>query len=168
VLVLRTSKIKNERKKKQFEQVVAHNAAHAAPKLLPSTAQLLLRSQSARLHPSKQAVLRCSTSSKLGKCSQQLQILRVVLIMHANITNTACCAFLSGTDPSMPSKALIQPNEQNIDQLLKVSEGNSKIHTGKGLKTKAKRDRAELQSSNVTYAFAYQRVCSLVSNSRFL
>jgi hypothetical protein len=33
----------------------------------------------------------------------------------------ACCAFLSGTDPSMPSKALIQPNEQNIYRLLKVT-----------------------------------------------
>jgi hypothetical protein len=42
----------------------------------------------------------------------------------------ACCAFLSGTDPSMPSKALIQPNELNIDRLLKVTGGSSKMHTG--------------------------------------
>jgi hypothetical protein len=33
----------------------------------------------------------------------------------------ACCAFLSGTDPSMPNKALIQPNELNIDRPLKVT-----------------------------------------------
>ncbi len=59
---------------------------------------------------------------------------------------TACCAFLAGTDPSMPSKALIPPNEQNIDRLLKVTGGNSKMHTGEGLITKAKRDRAELQN----------------------
>ena len=58
----------------------------------------------------------------------------------------ACCAFLSGTDPSMPSKALIQPNELNIDRLLKVTGGSSKMHTGDGLITKAKRDRAELQN----------------------
>ena len=59
---------------------------------------------------------------------------------------TACCAFLSGTDPSMPSKALIHPNEQTVDRLLKVTGGNSKLHTGEGLITKAKRDRAELQN----------------------
>jgi hypothetical protein len=29
----------------------------------------------------------------------------------------ACGAFLSGTDPSIPSKALIQPNKLNIDRL---------------------------------------------------
>ena len=75
---------------------------------------------------------------------------------------TACCAFLSGTDPSMPSKALIHPNEQTVDRLLKVTGGNSKLHTGEGLITKAKRDRAELQT-----AFAYQRGCSLVSKHRF-
>ena len=59
---------------------------------------------------------------------------------------TACCAFISGTDPSMPSKALIHPNEQTVDRLLKVTGGNSKLHTGEGLITKAKRDRAELQN----------------------
>ncbi len=35
-----------------------------------------------------------------------------------------CCAFLSGTDPSMPSKALIQPNKLSIDRLLKVTGGS--------------------------------------------
>ena len=60
---------------------------------------------------------------------------------------TLCCAFLSGTDPSMPSKALLQPNDLNIDRLLKVTGGSSKMHTGEGLITKAKRDRAELQNS---------------------
>jgi hypothetical protein len=59
---------------------------------------------------------------------------------------TACCAFLSGTDPSMPSKVLIHPNDQNIDRLLKVTGGSSKTHTGEGLINKAKRDRAELQN----------------------
>jgi hypothetical protein len=60
---------------------------------------------------------------------------------------TACRAFLSGTDPSMPSKTLLQPNDLNIDRLLKVNAGGgSKIHTGDGLITKAKRDRAELQN----------------------
>ena len=58
----------------------------------------------------------------------------------------ACCAFLSGTDPSMPSKTLIQRNELNIDRLLKVTGGSSKMHIGDGLITKAKRDRAELQN----------------------
>jgi hypothetical protein len=53
----------------------------------------------------------------------------------------ACCAFLSGTDPSMPSKALIQPNELNIGRLLKVTGVSSKMHTGDGLITKAKRDQ---------------------------
>jgi hypothetical protein len=38
--------------------------------------------------------------------------------------NTACCAFLSGRDPSMPSQALIQPNKLNIDRLLKVTGGS--------------------------------------------
>ena len=33
-------------------------------------------------------------------------------------------AFLSGTDPSMPSKALIQPNKLNIDRLLQVTGGS--------------------------------------------
>ena len=64
---------------------------------------------------------------------------------------SGCCAFLSGTDPSMPSKALlqrrVQPNDLNIDRLLKVTGGSSKMHTGEGLITKAKRDRAELQNS---------------------
>jgi hypothetical protein len=55
---------------------------------------------------------------------------------------TACCALLSGTDPSMPSKALIPPNKQNIDRLLKVT--NSKMHTGEVLIIKVKRTRAEL------------------------
>ncbi len=50
---------------------------------------------------------------------------------------TTCCEFLSGTDPSMPSKALIPPNEQNIDRLLKVTGGNSKMHTGEDLIIKA-------------------------------
>ena len=59
---------------------------------------------------------------------------------------TACRGFLSGTDPTMPSKALIPPNEQNIDRLVKVTGGSSKIYTGEGLITKAKRDRAELQN----------------------
>ncbi len=59
---------------------------------------------------------------------------------------TACRAFLSGTDPSMPSKTLIQPNELNIDRLLKVTGGSSKMYCGKGLLNKAKRDRAELQN----------------------
>ena len=59
---------------------------------------------------------------------------------------TASSAFLSGKDPSMPSKSLIQPNEQNIDRLVKISGGSSKVHTGEGLITKAKRDRAELQN----------------------
>jgi hypothetical protein len=49
---------------------------------------------------------------------------------------TTCCAFLSGTGPSMSSKALIPPNEQNIDRLLKVTGGNSTMHTGEGLITK--------------------------------
>ncbi len=49
----------------------------------------------------------------------------------------ACCAFLSGTDPSMPSKALIPPNKQNIYRLLKDTGD-----TGKGLIIKAKCDRA--------------------------
>ena len=35
----------------------------------------------------------------------------------------ARCTFLSGTDPSMPSKALIQPNKLNIDRLLQVTGG---------------------------------------------
>ena len=43
---------------------------------------------------------------------------------------TASCAFLSGTDPSMPSKALLQPNDLNIDRLLKVTGGSCKMHTG--------------------------------------
>jgi hypothetical protein len=34
---------------------------------------------------------------------------------YAGECYTACCAFLFGTDPSMPSKALVPPNEQNID-----------------------------------------------------
>ena len=41
---------------------------------------------------------------------------------------TLCCAFLSGTDPSMPSKALLQPNDLNIDRLLKVTGCSSKMH----------------------------------------
>jgi hypothetical protein len=59
---------------------------------------------------------------------------------------TSCCAFLLGIDISMPSKALIPPNEQNVDRLLKVTGNNSKMYTGEGLITKAKRDRAELQA----------------------
>jgi hypothetical protein len=60
---------------------------------------------------------------------------------------TAYHAFLSGTNPSMPSKTLLQPNDLNSDRLLKVNAGGgSKIHTGDGLITKAKRDRAELQN----------------------
>ncbi len=35
----------------------------------------------------------------------------------------ARCAFLSGTDPSMPSKSLIQPNKLNINRILKVTGG---------------------------------------------
>ena len=38
---------------------------------------------------------------------------------------TACCEFLSGTDLSIPSKALLQPNDLNIDRLLKVTGGRS-------------------------------------------
>ena len=34
---------------------------------------------------------------------------------------TACCAFLSGTDPSMPSKALLQPNDLNSTSMTPVS-----------------------------------------------
>jgi hypothetical protein len=60
---------------------------------------------------------------------------------------TACCAFLSGTDPSMPSKTLLQPNDLNIDRLLKVNAGGCfKIHTGDCLITKTKHDCAELQN----------------------
>jgi hypothetical protein len=50
---------------------------------------------------------------------------------------TACRAFLSGTDPSMPSKTLLQPNDLNIDRLLKDNAGRgSKIHTWDGLITR--------------------------------
>ena len=49
----------------------------------------------------------------------------------------------------MPTKAVIKPNEQNIERPMTVTAGNSKMHTGldwtrEGLITKAKRDRAEL------------------------
>ena len=54
---------------------------------------------------------------------------------------TACRAFLSGTDPSMPSKTLIQPNELNIDRLLKATGGGTKMYCGKSLITKAIRMR---------------------------
>jgi hypothetical protein len=57
----------------------------------------------------------------------------------------ACCAFLSGTDPCMPSKALIQPNELNVDRLLKVTGGSldpSKIAAGRARTVPpARRDR---------------------------
>ena len=59
---------------------------------------------------------------------------------------TAFRAFLSGTDPSMPSKTLIQPHDLNIDRLLKAT--SSKMYCGKSLITKAKRDRAELQNES--------------------
>ncbi len=50
-------------------------------------------------------------------------------------------AFLAGTDPYMPEKTLIHPNERNIDRLLKVTGAHSKMHTGETLLAKAKRDR---------------------------
>ena len=59
----------------------------------------------------------------------------------------ACRCFLAGTDPSMPEKTLIHPNERNIDRLLKVTGAHSKLHTGETLLAKAKRDRAELANS---------------------
>ena len=59
----------------------------------------------------------------------------------------ACRCFLAGTDPSMPEKTLIQPNERNLDRLLKVTGAHFKIHTGDTLLAKAKRDRAELGNS---------------------
>jgi hypothetical protein len=74
---------------------------------------------------------------------------RIMLTSHAKTEGgfeyageyyTACRAFLSGTDPSMPSKTLLQLNDLNIDKLLKLNAGGgSKIHTGDGLITKAKR-----------------------------
>ena len=59
----------------------------------------------------------------------------------------ACRCFLAGSDPSMPEKTLIHPNEMNIDRLLKVTGTHSKIHSGDSLLAKAKRDRAELANN---------------------
>ena len=59
----------------------------------------------------------------------------------------ACRCFLAGTDPSMPEKTLIHPNEMSLDRLLKVTGAHSKPHTGETLLAKAKRDHAELANS---------------------
>ena len=114
----------NKRNQKRNETIVNNYSAQCRPKILAQYSEFSPTSRSGRLNPSKHAVLRCPTSSKLGKCSLQLQRVQVVLILQANIMQR--CAFLSGTDPSMPSKALIQPNlnKLNIDRLLQVTGGS--------------------------------------------
>ena len=64
----------------------------------------------------------------------------------------ACRTFLAGTDPSMPDKTLIQPNERNFQRLLKITGTHSKLFTGETLLSKAKRDRAELANSYIPSA----------------
>ncbi len=105
-------------------RIVNNYSAECRPKILAQNSEFSPTSRSGRLNPSMHAVLRCPTSRKLGKCSLQLQRAQVVLILQANIMQRAVPFFLSGTDPSMPSKALIQPNKLIIERLLKVTGGS--------------------------------------------
>ena len=82
--------------KKEMKKTVNNYGAHAAPKFLSTVqySELSPTWRSCRLHPSKHAVLQCPASSKLGKCSLQLQRLQVVLSMQANIILCAVLFFL--------------------------------------------------------------------------
>ncbi len=68
--------------------------------------------------------------------------------MQANILLCVVAVVHFFLEPILLCQALIPPNEQNIEQLLKVTGGHSKMHTGEGLIIKAKRDPTMLFTRN--------------------
>jgi hypothetical protein len=73
----------------------------------------------------------CNTMSKEQPARKMLTSIAKTsgVFEHSCEFYTEYCALISGTDPFMPSRALIQPNEMSIDALLKVTGGGPKMYT---------------------------------------